>query len=251
MFQNAFLHPLHAVMVVVQHLFGILHVQVVLRVNAPRQIGHRLQVSELRLVFGHLRIHALQFFHFARKHGLHLIRHYATGQFFLQVESVRSFIIAQFTLNLLHLLAQEKVLLLFIEFIPRTHLDIMFEHRQLTLARKHFQQFHCALFNVVHLQEFKPLILHQRHVGTDKVNQEHRVRNVAHGKCSFFATNFLAHIQIAHHRIAASLSHSLEFFILGIVKHLFERTDFSPDKRFASLQFLQFNGSVTLQNSHR
>ena len=60
MFENALLHFLHSVMVVVEHTFGVLYVQVVLGVFLPGQVEYRLQVVELYVVVGTLGIDALQ-----------------------------------------------------------------------------------------------------------------------------------------------------------------------------------------------
>ena len=74
MFQDTLLHLLHAVVVLVQDLLRTLQVEVVFRIFIPGQVHQRLQIVQLHIEVGTLRIQIVQLVGFLIEEALHLHR---------------------------------------------------------------------------------------------------------------------------------------------------------------------------------
>ena len=68
MFQDALLHLLHAVVVLVQDALGTLQVEVILGIFVPGQVHQRLQVVQLHVEVGTLRVQVVEFVGFLIEH---------------------------------------------------------------------------------------------------------------------------------------------------------------------------------------
>ena len=117
-FQDALLHFLHAVVVLVENLLGVGQAQVVYGVFVPRQIYQRLQIVDLNRIVGALRIDVVKLGHLLLENRLGCSVPYFVLGLFEQFLLLRtSFPFSQFSLDLLNLLFQEVFLLLFFHLV--------------------------------------------------------------------------------------------------------------------------------------
>ena len=88
----------------------------------------------------------------------------------------------QFILDRFNLLLQEILTLLLVNILTGTHLDRCLYFGQLHFTIQDFKQPIGTFTQRINAQQFDFLVLLQRKVRTDKVHQEHVVRQVFDGK---------------------------------------------------------------------
>ena len=132
MFQNAFFDRIHTEMIPVEHLLGILQVEIILGKFAPGQIEHCFHIIELGGVIGCMGAHTFEFFQLLVECLCHLLRPFFC---FGPVPEVFDFLLGrvftEFILNGFHLLLQEVFALLLINSLFGFVLDGQFDFEQL------------------------------------------------------------------------------------------------------------------------
>ena len=131
-FDYSLLHFVQPVVIAVQNLLGVVHVVVIVRINAPRQLQHRVQIIELGGVIRREHMHVLEPFDFF----LELLSHALVPFLFLcpRAQFLYSLfvvvVVAQVFFDGLHLLLQEILPLPLVDFLGGTAahigLDIFF-----------------------------------------------------------------------------------------------------------------------------
>ena len=116
-------------MISVEHLFGMLHVVVIVRINAPGQVEHGVQIVQLGGVVGRKSMHMFEPFHLFLKplsYGLSpLFILGAVPQFLNRFLIV--IVGTQVFLDGLHLLLQEILTLPLVDLLSRTTTNICFD----------------------------------------------------------------------------------------------------------------------------
>ena len=250
-FQDAFLHLLHTIMVAVQDALGIANVQVVVGMDAPGQADNGLQVVQLHVIVRHLRIDAFELLQLAAEDGLHLFREYQPGGFLLQVGHVAVLVLTQFALNVFYLLVEEELLLLLVQFFAGLLLDFVFQLCKLALAVQQLQQFEGAPLEVVFQEQLVAFVERERHVDADEVDEENGVGDVFHGEGRLIGPLHVAQFQEAHHGIAAGIHQYGKLLVSFVVNGLFERGHLGAVVRFSALQAFEQQWAVALENGRR
>ena len=179
MLQDAFLHEFHSVVVGIQNLLRILDGHLAAVVTQPRQTQQGLDIFILHTVLRTLSSHVVQFVDFLLDSFLHQQR---TEILVETSTELRYFIVcalSQFVLDVFHLLAQEILALLLVQFALRLHLDTCLQLGKLFLALQQFQQFDGTLAQVVLHEQAHVLLVRYRHTGTKEIDVEHTVLNVS------------------------------------------------------------------------
>ena len=147
-FEYAFLHLLHSVMVAVEYALCTLQVEIVLGILAPRQIDHCLQIVELNAVVGALRIEHVELVEFLSEHLLHVFAPKLCLGFLFQFLALgRTLTVAQFLLDILNLLLQEVLTLLLVEVFASLRAYVLLEFEQLHFLVHHAQHADDALLD--------------------------------------------------------------------------------------------------------
>ena len=111
-------------MISVQHLLRVLHVVVILRINSPRQIQQRVQIVQLSGVVRRESMHVLEAFELFLKLLSNRYRPYFLFGALTQFLDRLFVVIAKVFLDGLHLLLQEILALLLVDFLSRSTTDI-------------------------------------------------------------------------------------------------------------------------------
>ena len=115
-------------MVVVENLLRTLQIEVVVRIFAPRQVHHRLQIVHLHAVFRSLRVEHVEFVEFLEEHFLDILRPVLAKRFRLKLVAFgRTVTVAQLFLDVLDLLLQEVLTLLLVDVLARLGADVLSE----------------------------------------------------------------------------------------------------------------------------
>ena len=180
---DALLHLLDAVVVAVEGVLGMGHVEVVVGKLVPRQPEQRLQVVELHVVVGRLGVGALQLHHLLLEQLGHVV---APLLPLCGVAHLGDVLIlhaaAQLVLDVLELLLEEVLALLLAELLLGTCLDVLLQLRELHLAVEDGEQMCGALLQRGLGEQLCLLLDVEGEVGTDEVDQEDGVVDVAQGK---------------------------------------------------------------------
>ena len=169
MLHNAFLHLLHSVVVFVQHLLRIRQIQVILGRFTPRQFQHGLCPCVFRLIVGRMIAHVR---HLVQRVVEHLGR--CLGPLLLLalfahlIDFILTFL-AQLLLDSLHLLPEEVLLVLLVQFLTRAHLQIHLQRHILVFPLKDAQQGVGTVIEAVLLQQHDALLVRDVQVGADEV----------------------------------------------------------------------------------
>ena len=133
-FEDAFLHLLHAVVVVVENALCSFQVEIVLGIFAPRQSYHCLQIVELYAILRTLWVEHIELVEFLTENLCNILRPVLLSRFLLKFLAFRrTFASAKFLLDVLNLLLQEVFALLFIEILASLCADILLQFEQLNL----------------------------------------------------------------------------------------------------------------------
>ena len=124
MLQDALLHLFQPIVVGVQTLAGCGDAGIVFRLFIPRQRHEGLEIVDLHVIVGRLVADASKFLQFAVKDFSFLSGNPCRVGFFAQALGIRTFVFAQFLADVLHLLLQEEVFLLLVQFGACAVLDI-------------------------------------------------------------------------------------------------------------------------------
>ena len=163
-FDNALLHFIQTVVIAIQHLFRVLHVVVILRINTPRQLQHRVQIVQLGRVVRRKNMHMLETFNSL----LELLTYGLRPQFLLRplTQFLSSLLILvvvpKVLLDGLHLLLQEILALLLVDLLGGTTTDIGLDGQLLQVLLQNRQQRFGTFRQRMNLQQ--SLFLVGRHV---------------------------------------------------------------------------------------
>ena len=182
MLQDALLHLFQPIVVGVQTLAGCGDAGIVFRLFIPRQRHEGLEIVDLHVIVGRLVADASKFLQFAVKDFSFLSDNSCRVGFFAQALGIRTFVFAQFLADVLHLLLQEEVFLLLVQFGACAVLDIALEGGKLYFTVEQFEQLVGSLLDVAFLHERQFLRHLDGQVRGDEIDQENGVVHVANGK---------------------------------------------------------------------
>ena len=182
-FQYALLHLLHSVVVAVKDFLCTLQIEVVVCVFSPRQIHHRLQVVHLHAVLRSLRVEHVELVEFLEEHLLNVFRPLLAECLYFEVVTLRRAVaVAQFFLDVLDLLLQEVLALLFVDVFARLGSNVLTQLQQLYLLVERLQYEDHAIHHRVGLQHLDLIAYAERQVRTDEVQGEYVVLDVVQSK---------------------------------------------------------------------
>ena len=170
-------------MVLVQHLAGLVEVEVVFAVFVPRQVHKQLQVVELYGVVGGHRVGALQFLQLLLEDFCRLLVPFLFRAALLEGEVIllgRG--AAQLLLDGLHLLVEEVLTLLAVEFVLGLVLNLVLEFHQLEVAVQELEHGLGAVHDVVHLQDGLLVFHRGGEVGGQEVDEVRVAFDVLEGE---------------------------------------------------------------------
>ena len=222
-FEDALLDLLQAVVVAVEHTAGVLHIEVVSGILAPRETEHHLQVVELYVVVGRLGIDAFELHHLLLEGVGHLLAPQLLGRLAAQLVDVLILhAAAQLVLDILQLLLKEVFALLLVEVLTGAHLDAGLEVGKLHLAVEDREQVGGTLLERLFLQELHLLLHVEGEVRTHEVDQEHAVGDVLDGKCRI-GLHVLGGLDEAHGEVLTVVDDGLKLAVATLGEHLGER----------------------------
>ena len=153
MFEYAFLHFLHSVVVLVEHLFGIGQVEVVACILVPRKIEHCVEIVVLHVEVRTLRVHVLQLAQFLCEYFTNFFAPFlflaACNEFFNLIVAV----VSELFLYVAEFLLQEVVALLLVELFACAHLDVGLQHGELEFSVENSQKLVCSCRNEVLVEQ--------------------------------------------------------------------------------------------------
>ena len=213
--QDALLHLLHAVVVAVQYLLRTAQVQVVLRIFAPGQSHQRLQVGQLHVVVGRVRVHLVQFLYLLIEELLDVLGPLLLGGLLQQLLLLGRVLVAHLGLQVLDLLLQEVVPLLFVDVVARLVANVQLQRLQVNLAVHDTHGVEQALLDRVQLQQGHLLLDAERHVRADEVQRHHVVADVLDGEGGLFGY-LVAHVNVLGRLVAQVLHSGAELYVLMV-----------------------------------
>ena len=182
-FENALLNLLHAVVVLVQDALGFLEVEVVLRVFAPGEGDKRLEISQLDIIVGRLRIQLVQFVQLSVESLVHFLAPLLVLGFLLQFLPLRTALARpEFFLDVLNLLLEEVLALLFVNVNLGLCLDVVLQFEQLQLPVERLQQVKHAVQRAIVAEHLYLVLQRQRKIGTVVVHSRYRIIDIVEGK---------------------------------------------------------------------
>ena len=182
MLEDALLHVLESVVVVVKYALGILKVEVVVSRYAPRQINHRLKVVVLNIVVGRLLVHPLQLRHFLAEQLLHSSSPLLRIGLLEQTIDILLARFAQFLLYRMDLCAQILLALQAGEFHLRQLVHLVLHLVVGKALADDGGQLRASLFEIAVFQKLLVVMHRHRECCTEVVDQEVWVRDVVHSE---------------------------------------------------------------------
>ena len=171
-FEDSLLYLVQPEVVLVELLPRTLQVQIVFGGFVPRQIQKQLQICHLHRVFGHRRIQALHFGERLFEHFGHLLVPVLFGGLFAHfLDFLVGAVAAQLVLNRPHLLLQEVVALLTVEFLLDLALNLVFEFEKLLFADEYFEQFASSRQKARSFQKLLTVRIREIHVRAYEIYQ--------------------------------------------------------------------------------
>ena len=170
---DAVLHLVQAVVVLVQHLLGVLEVQVVFRHLAPREVQHELDVVVLDAVVRGGGVVLLQARHLLVEDGPDFLGPFLLVRAGAEPVELLPFVHAQFLLDGAELVVQVVLALLLVDVALDLLVDLLLDPQELHLGVQHLQEGHAALVHVA-VGEQAHALLEVLHLdgGGDEVHQE-------------------------------------------------------------------------------
>ena len=154
-FDNPFLYFIQSEVISVQNLLRVLHVVVILGINTPWQLQHRLQIIQLGGVVRRVHMHVFEPFEFFLKLCSHRFRPgfvFRTLAQFLYGLFVAVFV-AKVLFDGLHLLLQEILTLPLIDLLSRTTTHIRLDNQLVQVFLENRQQSFRAFGQRMNLQQ--------------------------------------------------------------------------------------------------
>ena len=218
-FEDAFLHFLHAIMVAVQYLLCSVYLDVALRAVVPRQVDHRLQIGQLNVVVRTLGIDARELAQFFLEDGRNLLAPLLPFCFLAQLCDVfrlgRCVVaVAQFGLQVVNLLIDEVLPLLLVQVGLRLALHIQLDVSQLQDVVQDDEQLLSPFdFLVAHQELALHLDVHWQ-VATYQVHHERRGRH-SFDEVQHLGGNVVPDASELHHAFLDEGQHRL---VLGLFR---------------------------------
>ena len=172
-FDDAVLDRVQPEMVLVQDLLRVLQVQVVLRLLAPGQVEHELDVVVLDAVVGGTGVVLLQARHLLLEDGLHRLGPLLRGGPLAELREFLALVHAQFLLDGAELVVEVVFALLLVDVAADLLVDLLLDAEQLDLGLQDREQLHAAHLHVAVLEEVH-LVGEMLHLdrGRDEIDQE-------------------------------------------------------------------------------
>ncbi len=214
-------------MVVVEDASGPLYAQVVGGAFVPRQVHHGLQIGELNAVFRALGVEEVEFVEFLLEGLCHLVVPFLLGSLLLEFLALgRALAVAEFLLDVLDLLLQEVLSLLFIDVVACLRADVLLELEQLHLLVKAFQGLDDTVLERVALEEVDFVGDAEGERGADVVDGQHVVLDVVDGEVGLVGHLFVG-IDILRGSVLQVGQSCVVFFVRIVGQH------FSGEHAFA------------------
>ena len=183
MLNDAFLHLVQPIMISVKDTLRVIHVEIVLSIFVPRQAEQSLQIVELHVIVWRLGIRTLQLLHLFLKKGSHIFIPLLLGSLGAHLLNVLVLHTSpKLILDVLHLLHEEVLALLLVDFFFCAHLDVLLEFRQLHFSVKDGKKMNSSLLQRVLLQQLNLFTNLKRKVRADIVDDEDSVVDILQGE---------------------------------------------------------------------
>ena len=249
LFQDAFLHLLHPIVVLVEHLLGIHQVVVVAGIGVPGQGEHRVEVGELHAVVSNLRIHPLQLLQLLVEVCGRLLAPVHTGGLLLQIDQYLVLLTApQFVLDGLDLLLEEVFALLLVDVLARPVLYGALEFMEVNLAVEQLHQFQEAALYGGAAQQLVLKLPVEIDVGAGIVDGQLGFAEVADGK-----SQLLRHVdghEVVGDGLAQGAEHHVTLYLVFDVGHLGIQLNLSQQVRARLDDILELGAFESLEE-HR
>ena len=224
-FKNTLLHFLHSVVILVEYLLGTLQVQVVLCIFAPGKTDEGLQIVQLYIELGTLRIQVVEFVSLFEEHFTHLVGPFLVFGLAEQLTLLRRRLaVAHLGLQVLNLLLQEVVALLLVDVLTSLVSDVGFQVLEVDLAVQNLHQAEQSFFHEFHFQKGHLLLHAERHVRTHEVQGHDIVGDILDGESSLVG-NFLTDIDVLGHHVAEVFHRRTELTVFLVRLKVFYRID--------------------------
>ena len=247
MFEDALLHFLQPIVVVVQLLLSILDAEIILCFLTPREGEQCLEIIQLHVVVGSLHGNVLQLTYLAADKSLNLFRQLYFGDSFAQFNNVLILASSQLVLDILNLLLKEILLLLLVQFLVCLILNVALEAGKLHLAPQHLHQAIRALIEAVLLNQLVLIRKGKRHIRTDEVGQEHWIVDIAHGKNGIFARWFGQAQELGGCFLTSTHQH-LKLLVIGNRQFVVQSSHATTPVGIDTQDFIQVYARKALQN---
>ena len=170
---DAVLHLVQSEVVLVQHLLGVLEVQVVVRHFPPGQVQHELDVVVLDAVIRRRRIVLLQTRHLLVEDGPDLLGPFLFVGPGAELREILAFVHAQLLLDGPELVVQIVLALLLVDVALDLLVDLLLDAEKLHLGVQHLEQGHAAFVHVAVAEQLDTVreVLHLDG-GGDEVHKE-------------------------------------------------------------------------------
>ena len=163
----------------VENALRTLEVQVVLGVLAPWQRHIGLQVVELHTIIRTLGVKYVEFFQLFLKDFSHFARPFLIAGFLFELSLLgRAFATAQLFLDVLDLLLQEVLALLFVELFTRLHTNLIAQLQELQLAVEQAQGIERTVHQVALLEKLHLVFNRERQSRAEEVQTDYGIMDV-------------------------------------------------------------------------
>ena len=194
----------------------------------------------MHVIVGRLRVDTFQFGQFTLE-SLFYFR-FPAFLFSLLAQFVNLVIlsVAQLILNVLDLLLEEVLTLLAVEFLARTHLDVLFQGGQLDMFVQQLDKAVQPVFQVVRLKQFVLLVDREGEIAGNEVDQHLVVIQVLQGERSI-GRNFIGQFNYLGTQLLASVYQCLELIGFLVLHILFNHRNLTLQEGTGRSDFLQLH----------
>ncbi len=195
--EDAVLHLFQAVVVGVEHLFGLGQVQAYLARSLPRYIDQPVDVGTHHGRFGRHGRHLLELVQLGGRLGVRILAEASVLDALLEViDFVVAFVdITQFLLNGLHLLIQVVLALTALHLLLDAATNALLDLQQVDLGIQQGQHMLDACRQIGDFEDFLLLLDLQRHMGGHGIHQPRRLLDAGQ-RCQHLGRHLLAQLHV-------------------------------------------------------
>ena len=249
-FQDALLDLLHPVVVLFQNLLSTREVVVAFCALVPRQLHEGLEIGELYLIVGALRVHAFQLVELVAERGLDVLRPLQVLSLAAQLGYITACGVAELLLDVLELALEEVVALLLVEIHLRLLAYIAADAGVLNLARNLAQQLRAAHDGILLAQQIHLDVCIDGEVCTHEVDEEAHAGCVVQ-RCQCLAAELLVEACVFGQLSIEGLAHELVGLAVHLIIELGARSNGCHQCAVGSKAVEDVNGCKALNDGRR